>query len=83
MSENSNEAQSSGIEMTNDIEKGRPGQLFEDFLKEHGIYEDTTEQAIKRVSAFQLSEKSNKQDIPKVQVAHQLERDEPHVLIDD
>lgn len=34
--------------MTDDIEKGRPGQFFEDSLKEQGHYEETTEQAVKR-----------------------------------
>ena len=27
--------------MNDDIEKGRPGQFFEDFLKEQGHYEET------------------------------------------
>ena len=40
--------------MNDDIEKGRPGQLFEDFLKEQGQYEKTTVQAVKRVLAWQL-----------------------------
>ena len=42
--------------MNDDIEKGRLGQLFEGFLREQGQYEDTTEQSIKRVLAWQLSE---------------------------
>ena len=42
-----------------EIEKGRPGQFFEDFLKEQGDYEETTEQAVKRVLAWQLSEAMN------------------------
>ena len=42
--------------MTNGIEKGIPGQHFEDFLEKYGTYEDTTEQAAKRVLVFQLSE---------------------------
>ena len=40
--------------MTDDIEKGRPGQFFEDSLKEQGHYEETTGQAVKRVLAWQL-----------------------------
>lgn len=58
--------------MTNDIEKGHPGQLFEDFLKEQGTYEDTTEQAVKRVLAFQLSEQMKNQGISKVEMARRL-----------
>ena len=42
--------------MTSDTQRGRPGQTFDDFLKEQGTYERTTEQAVKRVLAFQLSE---------------------------
>ena len=38
--------------MNDDIEKGRPGQFFEDFLKEQGHYEETIEQAVKRVLAW-------------------------------
>ena len=42
--------------MNDDIEKGRPDQLFEDFLKEQGQYEETTVQAVKRGLAWQLTE---------------------------
>ena len=58
--------------MTNDIEKGHPSQFFEDFLKEQGTCEDTTEQAVKRVLAFQLSEEMKKQGISKVEMARRL-----------
>ena len=58
--------------MTNDIEKGRPGQAFEDFLKEQGTYEATTEQAVKRVLAFQLAEVMQRQGITKVEMARRL-----------
>ena len=58
--------------MTNDIEKGHPGQFFEDFLKEQGTCDDTTEQAVKRVLAFQLSEEMKKQGISKVEMARRL-----------
>lgn len=59
--------------MTQDIEKGRGGQLFEDFLKEHGTYEKATEQAIKRVLAFQLAEAMKTQGISKKKMAERLE----------
>jgi hypothetical protein len=58
--------------MTTDIEKGRPGQAFEDFLMEQGSYEETTEQAVKRVLAFQLAEAMKSQGITKVEMARRL-----------
>lgn len=59
--------------MTNDnVEKGRPGQTFDDFLKEQGTYEKTTEQAVKRVLAFQLTEAMKRQGISKVEMARRL-----------
>jgi phage-related protein len=41
--------------MSKEIEKGRVGGAFSDFLKEQGSYEETTEQAVKRVIAHQLA----------------------------
>ena len=41
--------------MSTDIESGQAGALFEDFLKEQGIYEKTTAQAANRIRAFQES----------------------------
>lgn len=58
--------------MTSDMEKGRPGQTFDDFLKEQGTYEETTEQAVKRVLAFQLSEAMKRQGISKSEMARRL-----------
>ena len=58
--------------MNDNIEKGRAGQFFEDFLKEQGNYEETTEQAIKRVLAWQLSETMKQQGISKVEMARRL-----------
>ncbi len=45
-------------------EKGQPGQYFEDFLKEQDTYESTTEQAVKRVLAYQLSEEIKTKAFP-------------------
>ena len=56
-----------------DIEKGKPGQLFEDFLREQGTYEETTEIAIKRVLAFQLAAAMKDQAISKVEMARRLQ----------
>ena len=59
--------------MTKDVEKGKAGALFEDFLKDQGSYEDTTEQAVKRVLAFQLTQAMKEQNITKVEMAKRLE----------
>ena len=59
--------------MTDDIERGKAGPLFEDFLKEQGTYEESTEQAIKRVVAFQLKTAMKEQKITKVEMARRLE----------
>ena len=58
--------------MTSDMERGRPGQTFDDFLKEQGAYEETTERAVKRVLAFQLSEAMKRQGISKAEMARRL-----------
>ncbi|MEM6899076.1 MAG: helix-turn-helix transcriptional regulator [Pseudomonadota bacterium] len=58
--------------MTDEVEKGRPGQAFEDFLKEQGTYDETTEQAVKRVLAHQLAETMKAQGITKVEMARRL-----------
>jgi len=60
------------LDMTEDIEKGRLGQYFEEFLKEQGTYESTTAQAVKRVLAFQLSEAMKTQGLSKVEMARRL-----------
>ncbi len=56
-----------------DSEKGRAGQLFGDFLKQQGTYEETTEVAIKRVLAFQLAAAMKEQAISKVEMAKRLQ----------
>lgn len=58
--------------MTETSEPGRPGQLFEDFLKEQGTYEETTERAVKRVLAYQLADAMKAQKISKVEMARRL-----------
>ncbi len=59
--------------MSAEIEKGKAGDLFEDFLKEQGTYEATTEQAVKRVLAFQLAAAMKEQSISKVEMARRLD----------
>lgn len=59
--------------MTNEVEVGKAGALFEDFLKEQGTYDETTEQAVKRVLAFQLTAAMRDQHISKVEMAKRLD----------
>ena len=59
--------------MEENVEKGCLGSSFDDFLKEQGTYEETTEQAIKRVVAYQLAEIMKEQGITKVDMAKRLE----------
>lgn len=59
--------------MTNEVEVGEAGALFEDFLKEQGTYDETTEQAVKRVLAFQLAAAMRDQHISKVEMAKRLD----------
>ena len=59
--------------MSTDSESGRAGALFDDFLKEQGTYESTTEQAVKRVLAFQQITVMKEQHISKVEIAKRLD----------
>lgn len=59
--------------MSNDVEHGKAGQRFEDFLLEQGTLEATTERAVKRVVAYQLAEAMREQGISKVEMARRLE----------
>jgi hypothetical protein len=59
--------------MNDDIEKGRAGSSFGDFLKEQGTCEATNEQAIKRVLAYQLAAAMKEQGITKVEMARRLD----------
>ena len=58
--------------MTREVEKGKVGSSFDDFLKEQGAYEETTEQAVKRVLAYQLEIAMKESGINKVEMAKQL-----------
>lgn len=53
--------------------KGRVGSSFDDFLKEQGIYEEVTENAIKRVLAFRLAEIMKERNITKAEMAKRLD----------
>lgn len=58
--------------MTRDVETGKAGPLFEDFLKEQGTCEETTERAVKRVLAMRISEVMKERNITKVEMARRL-----------
>ncbi len=59
--------------MSNESESGKAGALFEDFLRDQGTYEESTERAVKRVLAFQLAAAMKEQRISKVEMAKRLE----------
>ena len=48
------------------------GSSFEDFLKEQGIFEETTTQAVKRVLAWQVSETMKEKGISKLEMAKRM-----------
>ena len=59
--------------MNDDNEQGgRVGQSFEDFLKEQGTYEETTERAIKRVLAFQVAAEMERDNVSKAEMAQRM-----------
>ncbi len=55
-----------------DIEKGKIGSSFEEFLHEQDTYGETTELAVKRVIAYQLEQSMKEKSITKVAMAKTL-----------
>jgi hypothetical protein len=55
------------------MSKKHIGSSFEDFLKEEGIFEETTTQAVKRVLAWQVSETMKKKGISKIEMAKRMQ----------
>ncbi len=49
--------------------KGHVGSSFEDFLKEEGVFEETTATAVKRVLAWQLEQAMAEKQMSKNQMA--------------
>lgn len=45
-----------GLKMTQDVDTGKAGPSFEDFLDEQGTCEETTERAARRVLAMRVGE---------------------------
>ena len=56
-----------------DVEKGKVGPSFDDFLKEEGIYEEVKEAAMKNVLAFLLKQEMQEKGITKVEMARQMD----------
>ncbi|MCA9026693.1 MAG: XRE family transcriptional regulator [Planctomycetaceae bacterium] len=54
-------------------EKGRIGQSFEDFLQEQGRLEESTQQAVKRVIAYQLLAAMEDQNLTRTALAEKLQ----------
>ena len=54
------------------IEKGRIGPSFESFLKEQGRHQASTQQAIKRVIAYQLVAAMEEEELSKTAFAKKL-----------
>ena len=67
--------------MTREIEQGYPGQYFDNYLKEQGAYEATTEQAVKRVLAFQLAETMKQQGVSREEMARRLRASRSHSTV--
>ena len=51
---------------------GGIGSSFEDFLKEEGIYEEVTAQAVKRVLAWQIEQAMRAEGITKKEMARRM-----------
>jgi antitoxin HicB len=54
------------------MSKKHVGSSFEDFLKEEGIFEETTTRAIKRVLAWQIAAEMKAKGISKVEMARRM-----------
>jgi len=58
---------------TSDMRKNKHiGSSFEDFLKEEGIFEEATTQAVKRVLSWQISQARKGKGISKMELAKRM-----------
>ena len=48
------------------------GGLFEDWLKDEGIYEDTTNASIKKVVAWQIQQTMQEQNLTRTEMARRM-----------
>ncbi|MCY4006122.1 MAG: helix-turn-helix domain-containing protein [Rhodobacteraceae bacterium] len=58
--------------MNSESETGEAGTVFADFLREQGTLERSSEQAVKRVLAFQLAAEMKRQKISKAEMARRM-----------
>ena len=58
--------------MNQNMESGKVGTSFENFLKEEGILGESSERAVKRVLAYQLAEDMKAKGITKAKMAESL-----------
>ena len=58
--------------MKKELEKGKVGSSFDDFLKEQCTSEETTERAVKRVLAYQFEVAMKEVGMTKVEMAKHL-----------
>jgi antitoxin HicB len=54
------------------MSKKHIGSSLEDFLKEEGVFEETTTQAVKRVLAWQIAEAMKAKGISKIEMAKRM-----------
>jgi antitoxin HicB len=54
------------------MSKEHIGSSFDDFLREDGIYEEATSQALKRVVAWQLTQLMKERHISRVEMAKRM-----------
>lgn len=56
-----------------EVEKGRIGSSFDDFLKEEGIHEEVQAQALKEVIAWQIEQEMKARSLTKSAMAERME----------
>ncbi len=59
--------------MSENLEKGRPGKYFDDYLKEKGTYESTTLQALIELLVESIEESIKVSDVDKSEIAQILQ----------
>ena len=60
--------------MKENVEKGRPGKYFDDYLKEKGTYESTTLQALIELLVESIDESLKVSDVDRTEVAQLLRK---------
>lgn len=65
--------------MSSDKQQGKIGQSFEVFLQEQGHFEESTQQAVRLVLAFELKQMLKNRKLTKTQLATQLKISRPQL----